>query len=336
LQKDIREIIRKHLKRNGSGRCLFATDSGIQCSNRAISSHTLQKSDTIRHIVEGGHVLSLSLENVLGNTPATLSFKRIGKSKASVFPGFCAKHDTSVFLEIENGSSITTKRKAALICYRVICLEYFKKEENISLFSSPEIRRAAKSNGFLNEFDAFLYGTKLGLEDLKRSKIEYEAAIHGDSFQRFHATIINLESELPFCFASPFAPEFTFDGKLLLPAPEKPWSTVAAFAGSLAGGSVFMIGGFESSTHNVREFIDSLQHVPAKSMGGVALNLALEYSENTFFRESWIESLDESVRKEMILQFRRGTPGSPSLTKQFLLSLPDRVSIGQSALIDLG
>ncbi len=335
MQKDIREEIRRHLKRSGSGRCLFINEHGVRCNSQAINSHTIQRSDTIKSIVESGHVLCLSLDSFFGAAPPNLVFKRVGQSKASVFPGFCAKHDATTFKEIENGASISTKRQAALLGYRVICLEYFKKEQNISLFSNSEVRRVAAANGSLNEFDAFLYGTKLGFADLKRSKAEYERALHSDCFDTFHATITNLTSELPFCFASPFAPEFTFDGKLILPGPDLPWATVAAFAGQLAGTSAFMIGGFESTEHSILEFISSLSFVPGNSVGGVALNVALEYAENTFFRESWVNSLDDGARNDMIMQFRHGTPGSPSLTKQFLLSLPDRIGIGQSSVVNL-
>jgi hypothetical protein len=214
VNKDVRSVVERHDKLKQSGQCLFVDQSGNRCSGKSINSHTLQKSDSIRQIVENGHVLSLGVNRGFGKVPTELRFKRIGQSKASVFPGFCARHDAQTFLEVENSRPISSKRQAALIGYRVTCLEYFKKEANVRLFTDPDVRRAAKSNGRLAEFDAFLFGTRAGLADVKRSKSQYESALHENSFETYDAIIFELSSSLPFCFASPFAPEFTFDGEL--------------------------------------------------------------------------------------------------------------------------
>jgi hypothetical protein len=329
VEDDIRRVIEKHEKAKRSGRCLFVGPAGNRCSGKSINSHTLQKSDAIKFIVEAGHVLNLSVDRGFGKTPPVLGFKRVGQSKASVFPGFCAKHDSEIFKEIENGLPISTKRQSALLGYRVTCLEYFKKEKNIELFSNPEVRQVAKLNGTLGDIDAFLAGTRLGFSDLRRSKAEYENALHNNCFEKFFAVVVEFSSALPFCFASPFAPEFTLDGRLLLPPQESIWSAVSVFAGRLGGCDILMVCGFESTYHDIVAFINSIAIIPSVSYGGAALNLALEYSENTFFRESWINGLDEPTKRDMIAQFLSGTPGDPSSRKQSLLSLPDRIGIGQ-------
>jgi hypothetical protein len=329
LSNDIRQLLEKHEKAKRSGRCLFVNPEGVRCSGKSIDSHTLQKSDAIKFIAEAGYVLNLGVDRGFGRAPPMLAFKRIGRSKASVFPGFCAKHDSETFREIESGLPISTKRQAALLGYRVTCLEYFKKEMNISLFSDSEVRKVAKSNGTLGGMDAFLEGTKLGFADLKRTKIQYENAFHNDSFDNLHAIVTELSSALPFCFASPFAPEFTFDGRLILPQAESKWESVSAFAGRLGDKDILMVCGFKSENHDILSFINSAAEIPSNLYGGVALNLALEYAENTFFRESWVNGLDESIRADMIAQFLSGTPGDPSSRKQALLSLPDRIGVAR-------
>jgi hypothetical protein len=329
VPNDIRQVLEKHEKARRSGRCLFVDKTGYRCSGKSIGSHTVQKSDSIRFVAEAGHVLSLGANRTFGKTPPVLGFKRVGQSKASVFPGFCAKHDADIFGEIERGLPISTKRQAALLGYRVTCLEYFKKEMNIALFSNSDVRKVAKSNGTLGEVNAFLTGTKLGFSDLKRSKEQYESALHNNLFDTFHAVVVGLSSALPFCFASPFAPEFTFDGRLILPQLEAKWESVSVFAGRLGGSDVIVVCGFESDHHDIVSFINSATKIPNRLYGGVALNLALEYAENTFFRESWVNNLDDLTRSEMIAQFLSGTPGDPSSRKQSLLSLPDRIDIAQ-------
>ena len=137
-----------------------------------------------------------------------------------------------------------------------------------------------------------------------------------------------MKSTLPFCFASPLSPEFDFKGNPLLPEPTEEWDTAAAFAGTIADQCLFVLCGFHrEGKQSIRGFVESMSEIPLDFAGSAALHIALEYAENTFYRKSWVDSLDRETVKKMISQFRSGTPGHPNLTKERILSLEDLVQI---------
>jgi hypothetical protein len=109
-------------KSRKEGRCQYVSSSGNRCLGKSIS-HTVQLGETLRCISKNGHVSTFITRGNLGRGERTLEFGTVGISKASVFPGFCSKHDRELFAETESGGMIRTKRQAALIGYRVICLE---------------------------------------------------------------------------------------------------------------------------------------------------------------------------------------------------------------------
>ena len=324
---DPRQLMQKFKKGAHSGRCLFVDALGNRCSGKAIASHTLQRGDALNSISEGGHVLTFEARSGFGSQPPLLGFHRIGLRKASVFPGFCKRHDADLFREIEAGEPLQTKRQAALLGYRVTCLEYFKKETNIRNLSDPQLRKLANDNGNPAELEAFLYGLNLGLADLSQCKKEYEIAIHSKDFRKFHAVCIELADLLPFCFASPFAPEFSFGGDHILPEFDAEWGSVAVFAGSLAARNLFVICGFEREHHDIVGFIESVKDIPEDFVGSAALHTAFEYAENTYFKESWIDSFSELKKLEMLQWFGLGTPGVQNSRKGHILSLEDLIKI---------
>jgi hypothetical protein len=108
----------------------------------------------------------------------TMDFRKIGKHKASIFPGFCNKHDTSVFAEVEIGDVEINQRSLLLLTYRVVCLEIFEKEVNVKIYSDPVFQSGVNGANVADFAQNFVNGTKEGLRDLSRMKLAYEAAIH--------------------------------------------------------------------------------------------------------------------------------------------------------------
>lgn len=329
MDEDTEAIIKKHKKRTKEGRCLFVDQNGLRCSGKAISSHTVQKGDALKSIAEKGHVYQLTVANPYSQTRPRIDFVNTGLRKASVFPGFCKRHDNDLFSEVERNAVLGSKRQAALIGYRVICLELFKKEANAQLFSDEALRKIALQNGRATELESYLAGTKLGLADLQRAKLTYENAIHQNCFKDFHAAVFFLEDPLPFCFASTFSPEYDFQGNRLLPGPEDEWEAAASFAGTVAGQSLFLFCGYQrSDRQEVVRYLKSLSEIPLGFVGSAALYTAIEYSENSFFRKSWVDSLDEVTREKIRAQFESGTPGNANLKKAKILELEDFLQIG--------
>jgi hypothetical protein len=311
------------------GRCMYSDAHDQRCRNPAIASHSVQKSVTLSSIAEAGHVYQIFLDSFQRDDEVAVNFRKIGRSKASVFPGFCKRHDNDLFGPIENNDVNIGLREACLLVYRVVCMELFKKEHNIKLYSNSVIRELGAKYGRPDVFDGFLQGTVLGKRDLLIAKRNLEIAIHSQDFSRLVACYFTLDEPLPFCMASPLAPEYDLNGEELLPAHDSIWHPVGAFVGRLGSANIALVGGMlpESGDHILR-FVSTFSNLPLESIGDVSLNLSLEYAENTFFRISWIDALNEQDREGLIRKFMAGTPGVLGRGTQTLRHSLGHVQVG--------
>ncbi|MEO1535618.1 MAG: hypothetical protein AAFS11_08680, partial [Planctomycetota bacterium] len=57
----------------------------------------------------------------------------LGTGKASAFPGFCSRHDTALFSDIEREVLKPTVRQLTLIAYRMLCHELVAKRGQLRM-----------------------------------------------------------------------------------------------------------------------------------------------------------------------------------------------------------
>lgn len=299
-----KKILLKHRK-SQKGRCMYRDAYGLRCKNRAIASHTVQKSVGLNAIAEHGHVSALSFDPFTDSP--SVDFKNIGKSKASVFPGFCNRHDTDLFQEIEASKCLISARSLLLTSYRSICQELYKKEANLRLFSDL---RGASSPEQSDHLDAHLYGTKLAIRDLTKATAEHENALHTGNMDGFEGWIFEFEETLPFCCASPFSPEFDAEGRRVLPGVDEEWHSIAWFTGRISNKNLLLIGGFtKNRNQDIDGFLRSLESIRDDDMAEFSLNLSVFYAENSFFRPSWVSELEPDTKSWITSTFRQTVPG---------------------------
>lgn len=315
---ELRSVLAKYNK-VGKGRCLYVDEKSLRCKNAACASHTVQRGGALRKIAEEGHVYEIRSVDRFSESGSRLDFVNTGFSKASIFPGFCKRHDNEIFEEIENGNSFQSARHAALLGYRVIAMEIHKKEKAVALFRNPCVEKIIRDNGNEESARAFLSGSHLGLRDLRREIGLYEQALSSDDFSDFVYEVLELSSIPPFCFCGPFSPEFSFGGELLLPAMDAEWSSVTVFCGVIADCPLFIVSGFRSDTQDVERFVHGVSEIPPGNWTRTAFNIAVEYCENSFFKRSWVDSLTDAERASILRKFRVGVPGDKGLLKSRLL-----------------
>lgn len=97
------------------------------CQNRSIErSHTIQKSGSIKHISENGHVLTPRFNMDTGE----IELISIGVNDASTFPGYCGKHER-LFEDFENIKDFQSGEHLGLQLYRTVCREIVITENHI-------------------------------------------------------------------------------------------------------------------------------------------------------------------------------------------------------------
>lgn len=113
------------LKPTQKRNCIFP-----DCTEPAIESHSIQNAllkriaNSKKQVLHFGFDVShLELKNAIKQIPIT---------EASTFLGFCNKHDTDIFLPVEQSDKpliVTNNEQMFLLTYRAICREYVKSKE---------------------------------------------------------------------------------------------------------------------------------------------------------------------------------------------------------------
>jgi hypothetical protein len=273
-------------------RCLFRDENGLRCKNGTIGSHSIHRKGALSQVAEDNHVVGLDFMALPSLKPDR--YGRIGTRKASVFDGFCGKHDREVFLDIEDGFVNFLDIHALLLCYRALSLERLKKARSLK-FNGEVLKsgivRDATSRSL---FEANAEGARLGFNEVKETLTRFEAAIHSNDLTNFHYLACRFDSALPFVSTGAFAPFLDVVGNSVLFGEKMAfkWSHVGSFVGHLGQENYFVIGGFQSHTqHNIAGFIEGLARADSTAIAKMSLAISLSHIENTFFKPSWFFSL---------------------------------------------
>ena len=88
---NIFEIEKKMMDKLRPGYCSYPDPTADPCDGGVVKSHTVRRKGGLSAIAEGGHVLTVkpTMKGLLDEQGQSW-LRRIGTSKASVFPGFCA------------------------------------------------------------------------------------------------------------------------------------------------------------------------------------------------------------------------------------------------------
>jgi len=143
------------------------------CSGTAINSHLLQRNGILNSIAEDGHLVELRIKDAFRwqNEHSPIEFKKVGIWSALSMPIFCSQCDSSLFKSIESQAlNLFDYRTFVLLCYRVVCAEQRKKQQNVEIYE--RLLGAETLKGIIDstKVELFLKGFKLGVDDLERLK----------------------------------------------------------------------------------------------------------------------------------------------------------------------
>jgi hypothetical protein len=254
----------------------------VECSGDIVKAHTVTKSSSLKEIAQNGHVYGFKPNpQRLINSNGRLEFVKIGINEASIFTGFCSKHDNDIFRIIENGGFNSTKEECFLHAYRGLCREYFIKKAALDLKQKSDI---------LNE------GVKAGMGDLEKHKRDFDKILLSKDFNNLNAFIIKFKN-IPTMVASGGSfPVYDFNGKLLRDKIDfdNPGIIPSAFYCNsfISEGSGYFIFSWIRNFDNVRErFIDSLIQIKPDRITDAIIRFLFSSCENIFANPTWWESI---------------------------------------------
>ncbi|MGP3725267.1 hypothetical protein [Cereibacter sphaeroides] len=285
------------------------------CSSQIVKAHTIQRKGGLAAIAENNHVLTvkpLMKEMILSSGKPNP--RRIGVNSASVFPGFCSKHDSETFKPIEGKSLDLDSRSAFLFSYRAIAYERFSKEaegrinEMMREFSDrgqPFWKQAAIQS-FL--YDVFV-GLQLGKRDMTRIKDGFDKLILAGAYESFHFCAIRFEQILPVVACCAFHPEFDLNGARLqqLGQDKVELDVVTLTVTAFDGNTIAVFGWIGPDNGPARSLTNSLVSADNARIADALVRLLFIHSDNVFLKPSWWDGLPDKHKAALNNMTRSGT-----------------------------
>lgn len=283
-------------------------NAGVECKERIVRAHTIQRNGGLSKIAEDGHVLHLAIDfsKPPGN-PTLLAQKPIGLKEASTFTGFCGFHDNKTFEPIEKHSFQANQESTFLLGYRALCRELFGKRaqrESVSyqrtLDQGQSLRDQVLLQRYLNVQEP---AVQAGLRDAENHKETYDQILLSSDYSRSNYYVISF-GEVPniMCSAVKFVTH-DFNGTVLqnLGALDKKMDqiTFSIIATDTGGAAVFQ---WVDNSSPCEHLVSSLDALSDEEISSAIVRFTFEFFENTFFSASWWNGLEERTRESLRLR----------------------------------
>lgn len=280
--------------------CLFNKFEN-SCSKDIIKAHSVSKELFLRKISRNNKVYSLKFDMI----KYKISIKDIGINEASIFYGFCNKHDTNLFKDFEIEKFMASSNQLLKIGYRSLCLEIFKKIKVIKKYHFFKENKDRGKN--LLEQHEIQISVNQEIEFNKNSLLKLEkiqSLLHNDilnntSNKMKHCLIMLKDPQKILC-SSVISPEFNFKSERL----QKLENTVDAknlFLNSFIFNNIgyVLISWLEEENDYGKNFSNSI-FSESHLVNHKLIALILMYTENFYISPDWWDSLTDDKRQNLI------------------------------------
>lgn len=273
--------------------------------NFVINAHSIQKSQIDKYLSEGSKVIQLADPKGRTNLVPMLT----GTKAATVFRGFCHKHD-QLFQEFEEGGFDGSKRHCDLVAYRAICREVYFHRRNIRAFEIADVK--AEESGLHTQpgFTPFRSALDRGQEavgnEFDHIKKEIDECIKNDS-PTFDHLVLNFKQSPDLLSAGFFTPEWDFAGNRIqdvtrLPCP---FHTLAISIVASPEGFATVLSWHKKNRHAFSGFVSSLLALGSR-IGDGLVRLTFEHLDNNPIKPSFWDALPKDAQDQLIARAKRG------------------------------
>lgn len=311
---NIFEVEQKMLVELRDGYCSFPSTAQNPCSATIARAHTIQRRGGLGLIAEDHHVLTVKpTMKMMLDTEGQPEPRRIGTTGASVFPGFCGKHDTSLFKPIERKSLTIDRESAFLFAYRAIAYERFAKEAQMRTLEIQ--RRMDQGHPFWKQvliqqqMHILQAGIEIGLRDVDGWKAQFDERLVSGGRGDFHFVAVRFDAVLPFVAASAFHAEFDLAGERLqrLGRGDCAFEHMTVNVTAFDGATILVMGWIGTSDGPAACLAQSFIDVADSYKATTLLQMMFVQSDNIFLRPSWWADFPEDARKTFIALIQSGT-----------------------------
>lgn len=284
------------------GRCLHF-DSNGRCQE-IVHAHSIQRGKALSPISCDGHVYRLT--PVIGNPENSmdrLSCERVGVNRVSTFLGFCKRHDSQLFAEIDKHSLIPTDKQVFLYAYRSLCRELFVKENSLNILES-QLNKGPIQKAIRDLLSDIRRGTAFGLKNLKKHKLIYDDSLRERRYSDIEYVLFESNQNPSMAFSGLFYPDFDFLGRRLqdLGDYETELELITICSALTESGWGFLFSWHASSSKVCNDFMRSLATMvhDGCGLGDLLFRLVISNCENHAISPQWWENLPSYLKEQII------------------------------------
>lgn len=268
-----REVIKRGIAE--SKKCWHPESGRTTCNTNGAGeiivtkAHSIQNNGILDKIAEDGHVSTYNVEK------GEFSEKNVGKNLASIFWGFCNKHD-AIFEPIEKQNYTQTEEQHFLFAYRGFVVSSHKKQEVSTLMD---------------------YGEQSENDIIENKKI-FDKAILAKQYSVIKTEVIELDKPYSVAVSSSFYLDFDFEGNPIPHSEERMEDIFVTFFPTDTK-SYFLISYFEEDEHLYKNLASQLK-ARNNLLSDITMLIAA-HTENVYFSPSYytkhIEPLEEILEE---------------------------------------
>lgn len=271
-----------------------------------VKAHTVSRRPNLAKIAVNGHVLhyTASIKDLSKNA-GKLSINRIGIKDASVFHGFCSKHDRELFSCIENEPFVGRPNQCLAIAYRTISRELYGKDAAAHLRET--LRGGDKGKHHIEQvifqrmLDDINTGNEAARRDASATHKWLTSALVNNQPDIIGSLILEFDAPLPFMCAGAWSPFTDINGNVLQDGYLDPLLEqifVSSFAGDNSAMLCISWRNIENAPGKV--IAGQIAELPADQQASAFLQLVVKHIENIFFNPDWFEGLGKEQREQLL------------------------------------
>ena len=209
---DRAEIVDRLLKRKT---CL-ASGQG-SCDGPVISAHTIPRSQ-LSHLATNGHVKAFKYRPAdIAKNDGNPEVGDKGIGDFSVLNCFCRTHDAKLFAPVENVPLLFDPQQLALLHFRAIFGELYKKNAQVDGFRShlEHFSQKKKDLEQVKLLNGMIASGESGLRDIEVSFSQISADLYSEIYDNVCGLVIEFQRQPSIMAVGAFAPEWDYSSKKL-------------------------------------------------------------------------------------------------------------------------
>lgn len=292
----------------------FAFDTS-ECSETVIGAHSIQNNGVLNQISKENHVYTLNIEIDQDTMIPQLKFISIGKNKASVFSGFCKKHDEEYFNCIEDKDFEGTLEQNYWFAFRALCFELHRKlrlKKSYTLLFQKHAQATRVPNIFTN-----YYNTELSIRDSWKEYERFKNIHLKGSFDQIDSFVKEVPFKVGFTATTSVAVGVDMEGKMAADIYnyDKKLFIPSLYISVIPknNSSIIIISRFKEDLCYEKLLTQLKSNKNTETLYRYITYCLAEYSENVYFSPFIIDSLDENTKNKIRSAFMGVVSHTPEL-----------------------